>query len=89
MTLKDALTELANMPVTRLSGIGDKQAEKLTKLNIHSVEDLLLHLPFRYEDRTRVIPISELRPGMLAVVEGTIEQNRILIKNQGVVFASM
>lgn len=66
------------MPVTRLSGIGDKQAEKLTKLSIYSVEDLLLHLPFRYEDRTRVIPISQLRPGMLAVVEGTIEQNRII-----------
>ncbi len=78
MPLKDALTELAYMPVTRLSGIGDKQAEKLAKLNIYSVEDLLLHLPFRYEDRTRVTPINQLRPGMLAVVEGTIEQNRII-----------
>ena len=78
MSTKDALTQLATIPVTDVSGIGPKQAEKLAKLSIFSIQDLLLHLPFRYEDRTRVTPISECRPGMLVVIEGVIQQTRII-----------
>ena len=42
-------------------------------LNIHSVEDLLFHLPFRYQDRTRIFPIGTLRPGIEVVIEGEIQ----------------
>lgn len=59
-------------PAATLKGVGPAIAQKLEKLGIRNVFDLLLHLPLRYEDRTRVIPIGGLQPGDQAVVEGTI-----------------
>ena len=65
--------DIAALPVTSLKGVGPKLAEKLTRLGLHSVQDVLFHLPLRYQDRTRLFPIGGLRPGMEAVVEGEIE----------------
>jgi ATP-dependent DNA helicase RecG len=42
------------------------------KLGIHSEQDLLLHLPLRYEDQTRLTRIGDLRSGETAQVEGTV-----------------
>jgi len=64
---------LSEMPVTSLSGIGPRNAERLARLSINTVQDVLFHLPSRYQDRTRVIPIGSLRPGDQVVVEGKIE----------------
>jgi ATP-dependent DNA helicase RecG len=47
-------------------------AEKLAKLHIHTVQDALFHLPIRYQDRTRVVPIGQLRFGDEAVIEGEV-----------------
>ncbi len=52
-------------------------AERLEKLHIHSVQDLLFHLPFRYQDRTRIVPIGALRPGDEVVVEGEVQLSEI------------
>lgn len=62
---------LAKQPVTQLKGVGPQLAEKLKKLDIHSLQDLLFHLPFRYEDRTRITPIIEAVQGESAVIEGS------------------
>lgn len=64
---------LDKMPVTALKGVGPRNAEKLAKIGITSVQDILFHLPFRYQDRTRVVPIGSLRPGDSVVIEGEIE----------------
>ncbi|MEP6446291.1 MAG: hypothetical protein ABJ034_15565, partial [Hyphomicrobiales bacterium] len=56
--------------VRELKGVGDAMAEKLAKLHLHTVQDLLFHLPIRYQDRTRVVPIGQLRFGDEAVIEG-------------------
>jgi ATP-dependent DNA helicase RecG len=66
------VNSLAETPVTRLKGAGPKVAERLQNLGIQSVEDLLFHLPFRYEDRTCVVPIGSLRPEQSAVIEGEV-----------------
>lgn len=63
--------------LTSLRGVGPKNAERLTKLGLHCVEDLLFHLPLRYQDRTRVVPIGSLRAGDQAVVEGAVELAQI------------
>jgi len=63
---------LGSSPVTELKNVGDKLAEKLAKLGIHSIQDLLFHLPLRYQDRTRISPIGSLRPNMDVVIEGEI-----------------
>ncbi|MDX1607062.1 MAG: ATP-dependent DNA helicase RecG, partial [Candidatus Competibacterales bacterium] len=56
----------------QLAGVGPKLAERLARLGILTPTDLLLHLPLRYQDRTRVTPIGALRSGLDAVVEGEI-----------------
>lgn len=58
--------------MTSLKGVGPGIAKKLEKLNIATVGDLLFHLPLRYQDRTRIVPIGSLRPGDEAVIEGEI-----------------
>ncbi len=67
------LRSLATMPVTALKGVGPKNAERLARLGIDSVQDLLFHLPIRYQDRTRIVPIGTLRPGDQAVIQGVVE----------------
>jgi len=64
---------LAETPVTALKGVGPKNAERLHRLGIESVQDLLFHLPVRYQDRTRIVPIGSLRPGDQAVIQGEVE----------------
>ncbi|MGC9420995.1 ATP-dependent DNA helicase RecG [Vibrio sp.] len=63
---------LSAIPLTSLSGVGAKVAEKLAKVGLHSVQDLLFHLPLRYEDRTRIYPIIKLHPGLWAAVQGKV-----------------
>lgn len=66
------MTELATVPVTALKGVGAALAEKLAKVGLENLQDVLFHLPLRYQDRTRIIPIGALRPGQDAVVEGIV-----------------
>lgn len=56
------------LPVTSLKGVGPSLAERLRRLGIESVQDLLFLLPLRYEDRTKVVPIGALRPGERGVL---------------------
>ena len=66
------MASLDDIPVTELKGVGNSLAEKLARLGIASLQDLLFHLPHRYEDRTRIIPMGSLRIGDVAVVEGEV-----------------
>jgi ATP-dependent DNA helicase RecG len=70
--------DLQQVPVTELKGVGPKLAEKLAAIHIHSVLDLLFHLPLRYQDRTRVTPIRAVRHGVEAVIEGDIMGSAIV-----------
>jgi ATP-dependent DNA helicase RecG len=63
--------------LTRLKGVGPRVAEKLGRLRIHCIEDILFHFPFRYEDRTRITPIGNLRVGDHAVIQGQVELSEI------------
>ncbi len=50
-----------NQDLTQLVGVGPSTKEKLGRLKIYTMEDLLLHLPFRYQDRTRSVALNRLR----------------------------
>jgi len=76
-TLSDKQANLSELAVTCLKGVGPKSAERLQRLGIETVQDVLFHLPLRYQDRTRVMPIASLRAGDQAVIEGEIGQTEI------------
>ncbi|MCL6521306.1 MAG: ATP-dependent DNA helicase RecG [Firmicutes bacterium] len=66
-----AVPDLAE-PVTRLRGVGGRQAAALARLQIRTVGDLLAHLPLRYEDWRRPVPIARLQAGSEQLVAGTV-----------------
>ena len=73
MKNKPALHDFAHSPITELKRVGPKVAERLARLGIYTIQDLLFHLPLRYQDRTRIQPIGSLRHGDQAVIEGEVE----------------
>ncbi len=60
--------------VTVLKGVGRQRAADLQKLGIETVGDLLQHYPFRYEDRSHIKPLREMREGDVETVTGVIVQ---------------
>ena len=61
-----------DMPVTALAGVGSKVAEQLAQLGITRIFDLLLHLPRDYEDRSRLVSISDVAHGQAALITGRV-----------------
>jgi len=58
-------------------------AEKLARLNLYCIQDVLFHLPLRYEDRTRIVPIGSLHHSNRAVIEGIVEHTAINFSRSG------
>jgi ATP-dependent DNA helicase RecG len=73
---------LAERPVTALRGVGPALAESLARIGLRTVQDVLFHLPLRYEDRTRVVPIGGLRNGDRAVIEGEIQLAEVVFRRR-------
>lgn len=70
---------LENKSVTSLKGIGPALAKNLAKLGIHNVLDVFFHLPFRYEDRTRITAVRQLRLNEPAVIEAEVVSSKIVM----------
>lgn len=69
--------KLSHSTLEDFKGVGPKSIQKFHKLGIFQPRDLLFHLPSRYEDRTRVQAIGNLKPGESALVKGVILQSKI------------
>jgi ATP-dependent DNA helicase RecG len=77
------LVPLAERPVTALRGVGPALAAVLAdRLGMRTVQDVLFHLPLRYEDRTRVVPIGTLRNGERAVIEGEVQLAEVVFRRR-------
>jgi ATP-dependent DNA helicase RecG len=61
-----------------LKGVGPQRAQALAARGIATIEDLLSYLPFRYEDRTRFTPVSQLLPGQVATVLAIVQEGALL-----------
>ena len=61
-----------------LKGIGEKGLIKLNKIGIKSIEDLLFHLPIRYQDKTKLTNISDLEIGKKYLVQGVVEKANVI-----------
>ncbi|WP_208027248.1 ATP-dependent DNA helicase RecG [Rhabdothermincola sediminis] len=62
------LVRLAGIPVTELKGVGPRSAAALEQVEVRSLLDLLMYYPRRYLDRTKEVPLGQLRPGEEAMV---------------------
>jgi len=58
-------------------------AEKLARLNLHRLQDVLFHLPLRYEDRTKTVAIGSLYHSARVVIEGVVEHSAISFSRSG------
>ncbi len=65
-------------PLDRLHGVGARQSERLARLGLRRVGDLLFHLPLRYEDRSRRVPLGVARPGASVLFSGEVEHAEVV-----------
>ncbi|BCX02289.1 MAG: ATP-dependent DNA helicase RecG [Candidatus Roseilinea sp.] len=63
-------------PVTKISGIGDFNAQKLARLGIHTIRDLLYYFPVRYDDYSALKTINQLFYGEQVTIIGRIASVR-------------
>jgi len=69
-------------PITAMRGVGSTLAERLQRLGVTQVQDLLFVLPLRYEDRTQIVPLGELQPGMRVAVEGEVQLTDVVYRRR-------
>ncbi len=73
-------------PVKFVKRVGERIAENLAKRGVETVEDLLYHLPFRYEDRLNPRTIAEMQPGEMASLIGDVRGSALLTTARGALF---
>ncbi len=76
-TLSPQPRDLWSLPIRFAKGVGPQRATLLEKLGVQTVGDALWFLPWRYEDRSVVIPIGQLAPGVQAVVHGVVRTSTL------------
>lgn len=70
-------------PVTVIDRVGDRMAEKLGRLGASTVGELLYHLPRRYDDYTRLVPISKAQPNDTLTLIGTVRNSTVMKGRNG------
>ncbi len=71
-------------PLTDLRGVGPKRSAALAEAGFRSVRDLLSHLPWRYEDRSTILPAAEATPGVSATFQGRLTNlSRVRLRRRG------
>ena len=73
-------------PIQFVKRVGERIGQELGKRGVHTVEDLLYHLPFRYEDRLSPRPIAEMLPGEMASLIGDVRGSNLLTTRSGTLF---
>lgn len=68
---------LWTLPIQYAKGVGPKRAPLLEKLGLHTLEDAMWYVPWRYEDRSQIIAIQQLVPGTMATIMGVIHSARL------------
>ena len=76
------MTAAEQRPVTALRGVGPALAARLQRLGVAQVQDLLFVLPRAYEDRTHLVPIGALVPGLRASIEGEVQLTEVVYRGR-------
>lgn len=70
-------------PITYLKGVGPARAAAFERIGVSTAGDLLMHIPFRYEDATTVAAIASLEPGMDGTIIGRVISKGIIPTRKG------
>jgi ATP-dependent DNA helicase RecG len=70
-------TALRDVGIDSLRGVGPSLRQKLERLGLFRLGDLLLHLPVRYQDKSRIVPMNRLAAGHECLVEGEVVDSRV------------
>src|SRR5215813_6436386 len=70
-------------PVQMIKGVGPQRAELLAKRGIHTLEDLLSYLPFRYEDRIKFSQIKDVKPNAVYTLQVTVMSGQAIRTMRG------
>jgi ATP-dependent DNA helicase RecG len=81
-TASQSVQSLLERPVAALTGVGPRLSERLARLGVHTVADVLCLLPLRYEDRTQVRALGSLKPGERVLVEGRVELAEVAFRRR-------
>jgi ATP-dependent DNA helicase RecG len=73
-------------PVKFIKRVGERVAAGLSERGVQTVEDLLYHLPFRYEDRLHPKPLSSYNPGDMASLIGEVRGTILLRTRSAPIF---
>jgi len=73
-------------PIKFVKRVGERVAEGMAKRGVETIEDLLYHLPFRYEDRLNPLPMSSLVAGTMSSVIGEVRGSVLLRTRGGPIF---
>ncbi|ADW67794.1 ATP-dependent DNA helicase RecG [Granulicella tundricola] len=73
-------------PIQFVKRVGDRVAENLARRGVETVEDLLYHLPFRYEDRLNPKPLDQMKPGEMASLLGDVRGSTLLTTRGPAIF---
>ena len=69
-------------PIISISGLGQKTADRLNQLGIHTLEHLLFHLPSRYQDKTTITSLSSANVEEEILIEVTIDRIEVIPARQ-------
>jgi ATP-dependent DNA helicase RecG len=70
-------------PAKFLKGIGERRAEALARLGVHTAQDLLWHIPFRYLDASSVTPLARAQVGQEVACVGRVIAKRLMPTRRG------
>jgi ATP-dependent DNA helicase RecG len=73
-------------PIKYVKRVGERIAEGMAARGVETVEDLLYHLPFRYEDRLNPLPMTSLVAGTVSSVIGEVRGSILLRTRSGPIF---
>ncbi len=83
------MSQLANKDLGSIKAFSKPLVANLAKLGLHHLQDLILHLPLRYIDETRITAIRDLRLGDSAQVQGEIVHAEVSYKPRKALIARL
>ena len=75
--------------IQNLKGVGPKSASSLNNLGIFTIPDAVMHLPFRYEDRSFVTPIGDTAYQVPVLIEGEIMKSTVVFRGRRMLFTEI